>query len=157
MAKCLRLNGWNPCSNWLKHPQALSLHSICLSLCVYACVYSAPPTCSNLKRPETEEAMQRIRNWYSKIPDTGSLDQSRGRQGWLPGEPCWGNPGTILVKSMPKGKRILKMSFLWSPTPSEKKEKKIESRVKTGRVCVYKGLHFRNQCLQSSLLAVTSI
>lgn len=43
-------------------------------------VYTTPPTCSNLRRPETEEAMQRISNWYSQIPDTGSFHQSHSKQ-----------------------------------------------------------------------------
>lgn len=61
----------------LKHPQALSLQSICLRTCVF---YTNPPTCFNLRRPETEEAMQRIRNQHSQIPDTGFFCQSHSRQ-----------------------------------------------------------------------------
>ena len=49
----------------LKHPQALSLQSICLSICVFPPHNLHVPT-SDV--PETEGVMQRIRNWYPPNP-----------------------------------------------------------------------------------------
>lgn len=138
------------------HPLALSLHFICLSMCANVCAfYTTPPTCSNLRRPETEGAMQRIRSRHSQIPDTRFLHQSHGWQ--LPGllvSHMLENRGTILVEATPAGKWILEQSF------SDSHPKEIASKhpgwEKTGEFFCLQRI-FRNQCLQSSLLAVTSI
>lgn len=57
-----------------------------------------------------------------------------------------GNPGTILVKAMPEGKRDLGSELLWSPP---QKDCFKMSWVKNWGAVVHKGFYFRTRCLQS--------
>lgn len=57
-----------------------------------------------------------------------------------------GNPGTILVKAMPEGKRDLGSELLWSPP---QKDCFKMSWVKNWGAVVHKGFYFRTLCLQS--------
>lgn len=57
-----------------------------------------------------------------------------------------GNPGTILVKAMPEGKRDLGSELLWSPP---QKDCFKMSWVKNWGAVVHKGFYFRTWCLQS--------
>lgn len=126
----------------LKHPQALSLHSICLSMCVcaYACVYT-PPTCSNLRRPgKQKEPCRGLGIWYSQIPDTGFLKHSRSRQRQPPGEPCWG------ILEQYQSRRCLKEEGSWSGVslihtpkrlhPKVQSEKKEKEKIAFTKDCI---------------------
>lgn len=59
-----------------------------------------------------------------------------------------GNPGTILVKAMPEGKRDLGSELLWSPP---QKDCFKMSWVKNWGAVVHKGFYFRTRCLQASV------
>lgn len=138
----------------LKHPQALSLQSICLSKCVCKLVFTPPhlhaPTCAVQRG---REPCRGLGNRYSQISDAGFLrhaTQQAARASWWA---ALGNPGTILVKAMPEGgKWLLERSFS-DPHPKKiaskhpfavRKKKGKEKRKKMGRLGVYKGFHFRN-------------
>jgi len=94
----------------LKHPQALSLQSIPLSICVF------PPLSLHVQTwdvQETERTMQRIRN---HIPKSQTLTASSFLTSW------WAMLGkTIWVKAMPGWKGILAQSISKQQPPSTKK------------------------------------
>lgn len=115
----------------LKHLQALSLHSICLSMCVCGrvCLHSTYMFQPETSR-ETEGAVPRIRNLVFPNPRhrvPPALAQQATLASWWA---MLGNPGTILVKAMPEGRGILERSFsdphpkkIASKSPGRKRKK----------------------------------
>lgn len=143
VAKCLGIHGRNPYSNWLKTSTGL-ITAVHMYVCLNHSTYMfQPETSKRQKKPcrGLEISMPKSQTQGSSTNHTASsLLTTWGA--------VLGNPGTILVKAMPEGKRDLGSELLWSPP---QKDCFKMSWVKNWGAVVHKGFYFRTRCLQASV------